>query len=53
MASKSSIAHKAADEGIAVFIANGRREGIILSLCQQPESVPCTQFIPRQNPQNE
>jgi glutamate 5-kinase len=53
MASKSSIAHKAADEGIAVFIANGRREGIILSLFQQPESAPCTQFIPRKNPQNE
>jgi glutamate 5-kinase len=47
MASKSSIAHRVADEGIAVFIANGRREGIILDLFERPESAPCTQFIPR------
>ncbi len=47
MASKSSIARTVADKGIAVFIANGRREGIILDLCTSPETTECTRFIPR------
>jgi glutamate 5-kinase len=47
MASKSSIARKVADQGIAVFIANGRREGVILELCEHPEDTECTRFIPK------
>jgi glutamate 5-kinase len=47
MASKSSVARRVADEGITVCIANGRREGVILALCDSPEEAPCTQFIPR------
>jgi glutamate 5-kinase len=47
MASKSSVARKVADEGITVFIANGRREGVILDLCDRPEDTLCTQFAPK------
>jgi glutamate 5-kinase len=47
MASKSSVARRVADEGITVCIANGRREGVILALCDSPEEAPCTQFIPK------
>jgi glutamate 5-kinase len=49
MASKSSVARRVADEGITVFIANGRREGIILDLLGRPENVLCTRFVPRLN----
>jgi glutamate 5-kinase len=47
MASKSSVARQVADQGLTVFIANGRREGVILALCEHPEDTPCTQFIPK------
>ena len=47
MLTKSSIARKVADEGIRVFIANGNREDIICKLYDNPDSVSCTEFIPR------
>ena len=46
MASKSTIARRMAEEGIAVFIANGRREDVITELVKDPEGALCTRFIP-------
>lgn len=46
MLTKCSIARKVADEGIAVYIANGRRENILTSLLASPEDVECTCFVP-------
>ena len=46
MLTKSSIARKVADEGIAVVIANGKRDGILTDLIQHPESTVCTRFVP-------
>lgn len=46
MLTKTTIARKVADEGIPVFIANGRRDGVLLSLFEQPEETPCTCFVP-------
>lgn len=46
MLTKSRIARKVAGEGIAVFIANGKRERILLDLMECPEETLCTRFLP-------
>ena len=45
MSTKTRIARKVAAEGIAVWIANGKRENILPELFEQA-STPCTRFIP-------
>ncbi|MDR1257680.1 MAG: glutamate 5-kinase [Tannerellaceae bacterium] len=49
MLTKCSIARKVAAEGIAVIIANGRRENILIDLMDDP-SVVCTRFRPSEKP---
>ncbi len=46
MWTKLRIAQKVAGEGIAVFIANGKRENVLTGLLQSPEGFPCTFFHP-------
>lgn len=46
MMTKCSIARKVAEEGIAVYIANGKRDGILTSLVTAPEEVVSTCFVP-------
>jgi len=46
MGTKSGIAHKVADEGIRVMIANGTRENILPNLLCRPEETPHTEFVP-------
>ena len=46
MQTKCTIARKVADEGIAVWIANGNREGILTSLVCQPDNACYTYFEP-------
>lgn len=50
MLTKSNIAHKIAEEGIEVVIANGRRDNILIDLIQQPDSTICTRFVPSSQP---
>ena len=45
MQTKYNIAHKVAEEGIEVIIANGKRDNILVDLIQK-ESTLCTRFIP-------
>lgn len=45
MATKTTIARKIADEGIDVFIANGKREHILVHLLTQEPGTFCTQFV--------
>jgi len=45
MSTKTSIARKIADEGIEVFIANGKTDNIIVRLLDKKEDVICTHFI--------
>ena len=45
MKTKTNIARKVAEEGIAVFIANGKSEEILTRLIAQPEETVCTRFI--------
>ena len=45
MSTKTRIARKVASEGIAVWIANGKREHILTDLLSRA-SIPCTRFIP-------
>lgn len=45
MHTKSRIARKVADEGIAVIIANGRKEDILLHVVNEPEATLCTLFV--------
>lgn len=47
MQTKITIARKVADEGIAVVIANGKRENILVDLLERPEETVCTRFVPR------
>ena len=49
MQTKTSIAQRVADEGIEVVIANGKREGILLSLLHDPDTL-CTRFTPADTP---
>ena len=46
MLTKSSIARKVADEGIAVYIANGKKDNILIDLLRNPESTVSTCFVP-------
>ncbi len=46
MMTKCNIARKVAEEGIAVYIANGKREGVLTALVTEPENVVCTCFEP-------
>jgi glutamate 5-kinase len=46
MQTKVGIARKVADEGIAVIIANGKKEDILLNLMRHPDTTLCTRFIP-------
>lgn len=50
MITKSSIARKAADEGIRVIIANGLKNNIIQDIFLNPENVTFTEFVPRKEP---
>jgi len=46
MHTKCAIAQKVAAEGIAVMIANGKKENILLDLLQKPDSTLRTLFVP-------
>ncbi|MCD7816559.1 MAG: glutamate 5-kinase, partial [Bacteroides sp.] len=46
MLTKTTIARKVADEGIAVIIANGKKDNILIDILQHPEQTVCTRFIP-------
>ena len=51
MLTKYRIASKAADEGIEVIIANGKKPGILLSvLCGLPTDAKCSRFLPSDKP---
>ena len=45
MGTKTTIARKIADEGIEVFIANGKKDNIITKLLDKKDDVVCTHFI--------
>lgn len=45
MATKTSIARKIADEGIDVFIANGKKDNILPELLRKDHDVICTHFV--------
>ena len=46
MITKCGVARKVAGEGIAVYIANGKRDNILVSLAVAPADVVCTCFVP-------
>ena len=46
MLSKYAIASRAAEEGIRVLIANGKRDGIIKDLYNDVPGTVCTEFVP-------
>lgn len=46
MITKTKIARKAADEGITVIIANGKKDHILVDLLKRPEETVCTRFVP-------
>lgn len=46
MLTKTTIARKVADEGIAVYIANGKKDNILIDLLNVSESTICTRFVP-------
>lgn len=50
MGSKFRTASKVASEGIAVYIANGRRDGILQAIVAGGNNVPCTLFTPAIRP---
>ncbi len=50
MLTKTRIAHKVADEGITVIIANGKRDNILTDLIEKPEDTLCTRFVPAPQP---
>lgn len=50
MLTKCSIAQKVADEGIAVIIANGKKDNILVDLLQKESTTVCTHFIPSSKP---
>lgn len=50
MGSKFRTANKVASEGIAVYIANGRRDGILQAIVAGGNNVPCTLFTPAMRP---
>ncbi|MDR0393725.1 MAG: glutamate 5-kinase [Tannerella sp.] len=50
MLTKYSIARKAADEGIAVIIANGMHDNILPEILKKGSDVVCTRFCPSSKP---
>ncbi|NDV57165.1 glutamate 5-kinase [Bacteroides sp. 519] len=50
MQTKTNIARKVADEGIAVMIANGKKDNILVDLLHNPQHTICTRFIPASEP---
>jgi len=50
MLTKCRIAQKVADEGIAVFIANGLRDNILPEILKKNSPVICTRFAPSPKP---
>ena len=50
MLTKTHIARKVASEGVDVWIANGRRDDILIRLTECPQEVPCTHFLPSSTP---
>lgn len=50
MLTKCSIARKVAEEGIAVIIANGKRDNILCDLLKKGSTTICTRFIPSPKP---
>lgn len=50
MLTKCNIARKVADEGIAVIIANGKKDNILPLLLEKDSSTVCTRFIPSPKP---
>lgn len=50
MLTKCSIARKVADEGITVFIANGKKDNILPELLADDSRTVCTRFIPSPKP---
>lgn len=46
MLTKTSIARKVADEGIDVFIANGKKDNILTDLISDYGNTVCTHFVP-------
>lgn len=45
MLTKTTIARKIADQGIDVFIANGKSDAILIQLLDKKSEVVCTQFV--------
>ena len=45
MGTKFRTARKVADEGITVYIANGKRENVLTDLLLDGADVPCTEFV--------
>lgn len=45
MLTKSNIARKVSEEGIDVFIANGKKENILTDLLDEHKDIVCTRFI--------
>lgn len=50
MITKYNIARKVADEGIQVFIANGKRDGVLTALMTRPDETVHTEFVPNPSP---
>ena len=48
MHSKYTTASKISQEGIRVIIANGERDNILVDLVQKPQTIPHTEFLPKQ-----
>ena len=46
MKTKLGVAYRTARDGITCVVANGHRPNILCNLVQDPESVPCTRFLP-------
>ena len=45
MATKTTIARRIADEGIEVYIANGKKDNILLGLLDKKDEIICTHFV--------
>lgn len=50
MLTKCSIARKVAEEGIAVIIANGKRDNILCEVLKSDSQIVCTRFVPSEKP---
>lgn len=50
MLTKASIARRVADEGIAVIIANGKKDNILPDLLWHPQETLCTRFVSAEAP---